>query len=56
MIRKTNSGYKVYSESGKPLSKTYTTKQGAQKILNKLNTLSQKNNKKALARVLFLGH
>ena len=33
MIVKTSKGYKVYSESGKPLSKTYTTKQQAQKRL-----------------------
>ena len=33
MIRKVSGGYKVYSEKEKPLSKTYTTKQQAQKRL-----------------------
>lgn len=33
MIRKVNGGYKVYSEKGKPLSKTYATKSQAQKRL-----------------------
>ena len=33
MIRKVSGGYKVYSEKGKPLSKTYSTKEQAQKRL-----------------------
>lgn len=33
MIRKVSGGYKVYSEKGKPLSKTLSTKSQAQKRL-----------------------
>lgn len=42
MIRKTNSGYKVYSESGKPLSKAYPTKQQAQKRLSQIEYFKSK--------------
>ena len=43
MIRKTNSGYKVYSESGKALSKAYPTKRQAQKRLNQIEYFKNKN-------------
>lgn len=36
MIVKTNKGYVVKSESGKTLSKPYSTKQQAQKRLNQI--------------------
>lgn len=36
MIKKTNNGYKVYSEKGKPLSKTYSTKAQAQARLRQV--------------------
>lgn len=42
MIRKVSGGYKVYSESGKPLSKTYHTKQGAQKRLSQIEYFKSK--------------
>ena len=42
MIRKVSGGYKVYSESGKPLSKTYTTKQQAQTRLNQIEFFKNK--------------
>lgn len=42
MIRKTNGGYKVYSESGKPLSKAYPTKQQAQKRLQQIEYFKNK--------------
>ena len=34
MIKKTDKGYVVYSEKGKPLSKPYKTKEEAEKRLN----------------------
>ena len=37
MIRKVSGGYKVYSEKGKPLSKTYATKEQAQKRLREID-------------------
>ena len=37
MIRKVNGGYKVYSEKGKPLSRTYQTKEQAQKRLAEID-------------------
>ena len=45
MIRKINSGYKVYSKSGKPLSKTYSTKAQAQKRLNQIEMFKNMNKK-----------
>ena len=42
MIRKINSGYKVYSKSGKPLSKTYSTKAQAQTRLRQLEYYKNK--------------
>ena len=36
MLKKVSGGYKVYSESGKPLSKTYATKQQAQARLREI--------------------
>ena len=43
MIRKVSGGYKVYSEKGKPLSKTYSTKEQAQ---NRLREIEYWKNKK----------
>lgn len=42
MIRKTNQGYKVYSEKGKPLSKTYPTKAQAQARLKQIEYFKNK--------------
>ena len=42
MVRKVNGGYKVYSQTGKPLSKTYPTKQGAQKRLQQIEYFKNK--------------
>ena len=42
MVRKVSGGWKVYSESGKPLSKTYPTKQGAQKRLQQIEYFKSK--------------
>lgn len=42
MIRKVSGGYKVYSEKGKPLSKTYSTKQQAQKRLGQIEYFKSK--------------
>ena len=42
MVKKVSGGYKVYSESGKPLSKTYTTKGQAQKRLNQIEYFKKK--------------
>ena len=42
MIRPAKGGYKVYSESGKPLSKTYPTKQQAQKRLREIEYFKNK--------------
>lgn len=36
MIRSVKGGYKVYSEKGKPLSKTLPTRQQAQTRLNQI--------------------
>ena len=42
MIRKVSSGYKVYSESGKPLSKVYPTRQQAQNRLSQIEYFKSK--------------
>lgn len=42
MVRKVSGGWKVFSESGKPLSKTYPAKQGAQKRLNQIHYYKNK--------------
>ena len=42
MIRKVSGGYKVYSESGKPLSKTYRTKDQAQTRLRQIDYFANK--------------
>lgn len=42
MVRKVNGGYKVYSQSGKPLSKTYPTKSQAQKRLSQIEYFKKK--------------
>lgn len=42
MIRKVKGGYKVYSESGKPLSSTYKTKSGAENRLKQIHYYSNK--------------
>ena len=39
MIKQVQGGYKVYSEQGKPLSKTYKTKQQAQERLNEIERI-----------------
>lgn len=45
MIRKVSSGYKVYSEKGKPLSKAYPTKAQAQKRLAQVEMFKNINKK-----------
>lgn len=42
MVRKVSGGYKVYSQSGKPLSKTYPTKSQAQARLNQIEYFKSK--------------
>lgn len=42
MINKVKGGYKVYSKSGKPLSKTYATKSQAQRRLNQIEYFKSK--------------
>ena len=42
MIRKVSGGYKVYSESGKPLSKTLHTKEQAQARLRQVEYYKSK--------------
>ena len=42
MIRKVSNGYKVYNEKGKPLSKTYPTRQQAQTRLNQIEYFKSK--------------
>ena len=42
MIRKVSGGYKVYSEKGKPLSKTYPTKSQAQTRLAQIEYFKNK--------------
>lgn len=43
MIRKVSGGYKVYSERGKPLSRTYPTKSQAQARLRQVEYYKSKN-------------
>lgn len=45
MIKKVSGGYKVYSESGKPLSKTYPTKGQAQQRLSQIHYYQNKGGK-----------
>lgn len=45
MIRKVSGGYKVYRESGKPLSKTYPTKSQAQTRLRQIHYYQNKGGK-----------
>ena len=56
MIRKVSGGYKVYSEKGKPLSKTYHTKQQAQQRLNQIEYYKSKNKGIEICSFLYLGH
>lgn len=42
MVRKVSGGYKVYSESGKPLSKTYPTKSQANARLRQIDYFKNK--------------
>ena len=42
MVRKVSGGYKVYSEKGKPLSRTYPTKQQAQARLSQIHYFKNK--------------
>lgn len=42
MVKKVSGGYKVYSEKGKPLSRTYSTKEQAQKRLNQIEYFKSK--------------
>lgn len=42
MIRKVSGGWKVYSEKGKPLSRTYPTKQQAQQRLREIDYFKNK--------------
>lgn len=42
MVRKEKGGYKVYSEKGKPLSKTYKTKKEANRRLQQIEFFKHK--------------
>ena len=42
MTRKVSGGYKVYSEKGKPLSRTYSTKAQAQARLRQVHYYKKK--------------
>lgn len=42
MIKKVSGGFKVYSEKGKPLSKTYPTKSQAQTRLQQIEYFKSK--------------
>jgi hypothetical protein len=42
MVRKVSGGWKVFSESGKPLSKTYPTKSQAQTRLRQVEYYKSK--------------
>lgn len=43
MIRKVSGGYKVYSEKGKPLSKTLYSRKDAEKRLAQIHYFKEKN-------------
>ena len=45
MIRKTNKGYKVFSEKGKALSKTLPTRSEAEKRLKQVEYFKHKGGK-----------
>ena len=45
MIRKVSGGHRVYSKSGKPLSRVYKTKAQAQKRLREIDYYSKKGGK-----------
>ena len=42
MVKKVSGGYKVYSDKGKPLSKTYPTKSQAQARLKQIEYFKSK--------------
>lgn len=42
MIKPVKGGYKVYSEKGKPLSKTYKTREQAQQRLREIDYFKSK--------------
>ena len=42
MVKKVSGGWKVYSEKGKPLSRVYPTKQGAQQRLKEIEYFKSK--------------
>lgn len=42
MVRKVSGGWKVYSEKGKPLSRTYSTKEQAQERLREIEYYKRK--------------
>ena len=42
MVRQVKGGYKVYSEKGKPLSRTYKTKSEAQERLREIHYFKNK--------------
>lgn len=42
MVRKVSGGWKVYSEKGKPLSRTYPNKQAAQQRLREIDYFKNK--------------
>ena len=43
MVKQVKGGYKVYSESGKPLSRVYPTKSQAQAWLKQIHYFQNKN-------------
>ena len=46
MVKQVKGGYKVYSESGKPLSRVYPTKSQAQARLREIDYFASKNKRK----------